>query len=111
MDTETARRERISLDDLCNALYTSARNNDLPVPFFANLIWQESRLHYDSRQPDGALGIAQFMPEVAVEVGLDDPFDPLQAIPPRPVSSTIFASNSAISDLWLPPTMPARIAF
>jgi hypothetical protein len=27
------------------------------------------------------LGIAQFMPETAVEKGLDDPFDPLKAIP------------------------------
>jgi soluble lytic murein transglycosylase-like protein len=70
-----------SIDDLCNALVTSARDNDLPVPFFANLIWQESRLHRDSVSKAGAMGIAQFMPEVAAEVGLDDPFDPHQAIP------------------------------
>jgi hypothetical protein len=70
-----------SLDELCNALFTSAQDNGLPVPFFANLIWQESRLRDDAVSPVGALGIAQFMPEVAVETGLDDPFDPLQAIP------------------------------
>jgi hypothetical protein len=70
-----------SLDDLCNALLTSAQNNDLPVPFFANLIWQESRLRHDAVSRAGALGIAQFMPEVAVEAGLADPFDPRQAIP------------------------------
>jgi soluble lytic murein transglycosylase-like protein len=70
-----------SVDDLCNALMTSARDNDLPVPFFANLIWQESRLQRDSVSKAGALGIAQFMPDVAAEVGLDDPFDPHQAIP------------------------------
>ena len=29
----------------------------------------------------GALGIAQFMPETASDRGLDNPFDPLQAIP------------------------------
>ena len=29
----------------------------------------------------GALGIAQFMPETAADRGLDNPFDPLQAIP------------------------------
>jgi len=70
-----------SLDDLCIALLTSAQNNDLPVPFFANLIWQESRLKHDAVSKVGALGIAQFMPEVAVEAGLADPFDPRQAIP------------------------------
>jgi Transglycosylase SLT domain len=70
-----------SIDGLCNALMTSAQDNDLPVPFFANLIWQESRLQRDSVSRAGALGIAQFMPEVAVEVGLADPFDPRQAIP------------------------------
>jgi hypothetical protein len=70
-----------SIDDLCNALLTSAEDNDLPVPFFANLIWQESRLQLNAVSSVGALGIAQFMPEVAVEVGLHDPFDPRQAIP------------------------------
>ena len=32
----------VSLDDLCQALFTSAQANDIPVQFFANLIWQES---------------------------------------------------------------------
>jgi hypothetical protein len=71
----------ISVGDLCNALFTSAQDNDLPVQFFANLIWQESRLRDDAVSSKGALGIAQFMPKVAVESGLNDPFDPLQAIP------------------------------
>ncbi len=70
-----------SLDDLCNALLASAQDNDLPVPFFANLLWQESRLRDDVVSPVGALGIAQFMPQTALESGLDNPFDPLQAIP------------------------------
>jgi len=70
-----------SVGDLCNTLYTSAEDNDLPVPFFANLIWQESELQLDSVSRAGALGIAQFMPEVAAEVGLHDPFDPHQALP------------------------------
>jgi hypothetical protein len=80
-DGVSNRGAALSLDDLCNALFTSAHDNDLPIPFFANLIWQESRLRDDAVSPKGALGIAQFMPEVAVETGLDDPFDPLQAIP------------------------------
>jgi hypothetical protein len=70
-----------SLDNLCNALFTSAQDNDLPIPFFANLIWQESRLRVDDVSKKGAMGIAQFMPEAAAENGLDDPFDPMQAIP------------------------------
>ncbi len=71
----------ISLGDLCNALLTSAQDNDLPVPFFANLLWQESGLRNDVVSSKGALGIAQFMPQTAEESGLHDPFDPLQAIP------------------------------
>lgn len=80
-DSATTRPAEVSLDDLCNALFTSAQDNDLPIPFFANLIWQESGLHDDVISSKGAMGIAQFMPEVAVEKGLADPFDPLQAIP------------------------------
>jgi hypothetical protein len=72
---------QVSLPDLCNALLTSAENNDLPVAFFANLIWQESRLRDDAVSPKGALGIAQFMPQVAAKNGLDNPLDPLQALP------------------------------
>jgi hypothetical protein len=70
----------ISLGDLCNALFTSAQDNHLPVAFFANLIWQESGLQKDIVSRKGAMGIAQFMPQTAVENGLGDPFDPLQSI-------------------------------
>jgi hypothetical protein len=73
--------QSLSVGDLCNALFTSAQDNGLPVQFLANLIWQESRLRNDTVSRVGALGIAQFMPEVATENGLEDPFDPLQAIP------------------------------
>lgn len=78
---EAAPNDSDSIGGLCHALLTSAQDNDLPVPFFANLIWQESRLQRDSVSRAGALGIAQFMPDVATEVGLADPFDPQQAIP------------------------------
>ncbi len=70
-----------SLEGLCKALMTSAQDYQLPVPFFANLIWQESRLQHDAVSKVGAQGIAQFMPEVAAEEGVGDPFDPRQAIP------------------------------
>jgi hypothetical protein len=75
------RGSEVSLDDLCQALFTSAQANDIPVQFFANLIWQESRLKADDVSKKGAMGIAQFMPQTAAEKGLDDPFDPLQALP------------------------------
>jgi hypothetical protein len=74
-------QKAFSIAELCNALYSSAKDNSLPVPFFANLIWQESRLQLDAVSRVGALGIAQFMPKVAAEAGLKDPFDPAQAIP------------------------------
>jgi hypothetical protein len=74
-------RDIASLDGLCNTLFDSAQHNDLPVPFFANLIWQESGLRHDVVSPVGAQGIAQFMPRVAAAVGLANPFDPRQALP------------------------------
>jgi hypothetical protein len=80
-DAPTTPPAPTALDNLCNALFTSAQDNDLPVPFFANLLWQESRLRNDVVSKKGAQGIAQFMPKVAVETGLANPFDPMQAIP------------------------------
>lgn len=80
-DLNAERRARHSLGDLCGTLFTSAEDNGLPVQFFANLIWQESGLQLHTVSRAGALGIAQFMPEVAAEVGLRDPFDPQQALP------------------------------
>jgi hypothetical protein len=80
-DAAADQSKQVSLDDLCTALFSSAQSNDLPIPFFANLLWQESRLRDDAVSKKGALGIAQFMPETAAETGLDNPFDPLQAIP------------------------------
>jgi hypothetical protein len=73
--------QQVTLPDLCNALLTSAEQNDLPVAFFANLIWQESRLRDDVVSPKGALGIAQFMPQTARNNGLRNPLDPMQALP------------------------------
>lgn len=70
-----------SVDDVCTTLLTSAQANDLPVAFFANLIWQESRLHDSALSPKGAMGIAQFMPKVAAASGVHNPFDPSQALP------------------------------
>jgi soluble lytic murein transglycosylase-like protein len=80
-DTDTDEDATESVDTLCTAVLDSAQDNNLPVQFFANLIWQESELRRDSVSRVGALGIAQFMPSVAAEFGLADPYDPHQAIP------------------------------
>ena len=80
-EAPTTKPQPTAFDNLCNALFASAQDNDLPVPFFANLLWQESRLRADDVSKKGAQGIAQFMPKTAVETGLANPFDPMQAIP------------------------------
>jgi hypothetical protein len=71
----------ISLDLLCSTLASSAQTSGLPVSFFSNLIWQESRFVLRAVSPAGALGIAQFMPRTAAAIGLTNPFDPLIALP------------------------------
>jgi hypothetical protein len=70
----------ISRANVCNAVASAARANDLPVPFFANLIWQESNFNPRVVSPAGAQGIAQFMPETARQYGLVNPFDPIHAL-------------------------------
>lgn len=66
--------------ELCSAAATFAEANNLPVPFFANLIWQESGFKPHVVSPVGAQGIAQFMPRVAQAYGLENPFDPIHAL-------------------------------
>jgi hypothetical protein len=70
-----------SQEEICDALTGAARSNDLPAPFFIRLLYQESGFRPHAISSAGALGIAQFMPETASDRGLDNPFDPLQAIP------------------------------
>lgn len=65
---------------ICEALAAAAVNNDLPVDFFTRLIWQESRFKPDAISRAGAQGIAQFMPATARSSGLEDPFNPPEAI-------------------------------
>jgi hypothetical protein len=71
---------------LCLMVESAAKANDLPLQFFARVIWQESRFQSDAvgpvtRSGQRAQGIAQFMPETAKERRLLDPFDPVQALP------------------------------
>ncbi|KRR10745.1 transglycosylase SLT domain-containing protein [Bradyrhizobium valentinum] len=66
---------------ICEAVKAAAEEHDLPIGFFVRLLWQESRFRSGEVSHAGAQGIAQFMPRTAVEMGLKNPFDPLQAIP------------------------------
>jgi hypothetical protein len=76
IDDESALPDRI-----CEAVKDAADEHDIPIGFFVRLLWQESRFRPKVVSSAGAQGIAQFMPRTAVEMGLSNPFDPLQAIP------------------------------
>jgi Transglycosylase SLT domain/SPOR domain len=75
-----------TLESICLMVEAAARANDLPLEFFARVIWQESRFQLNiegpvTRSGQRAQGIAQFMPGTASERRLLDPFDPVQALP------------------------------
>src|SRR5262249_40002886 len=75
-----------SEEAICLLVEGAAQASDLPVEFFARVIWQESRFRPDAvgpqtRSGERAEGIAQFMPRTAAERSLLDPFDPVQALP------------------------------
>lgn len=79
--TDAGTREAV-----CLMIEAAARANNLPLEFFARVIWQESRFQSDAvgpvtRSGQRAQGIAQFMPGTASERRLLDPFDPVQALP------------------------------
>lgn len=61
------------------------RNHGLPAGLLARLLYQESRYRTDiitgvTKSSAGAIGIAQFLPSTAAEMGVN-PYDPNQAIP------------------------------
>jgi transglycosylase-like protein with SLT domain/sporulation related protein len=73
-------------ETICLMIESAARENGLPLEYFARVIWQESRFQTDAVGPmtrygSRAQGIAQFMPGTASERGLLDPFDPVKALP------------------------------
>ena len=79
-------RESDTRDSICLIVEAAARDANLPLEFFARVIWQESRFQADAvgpmtRSGEHAQGIAQFMPGTASERGLLDPFNPVQALP------------------------------
>ena len=79
-------RESETREALCLMVESAARSANLPLEFFARVIWQESRFQSDAvgpvtRSGERAQGIAQFMPGTASERRLLDSFDPVQALP------------------------------
>jgi soluble lytic murein transglycosylase-like protein len=81
-----ASRDSSAREAMCLMIESAARANDLPLEFFARVIWQESRFQANAvgpvtRRGARAQGIAQFMPGTAAERRLLDPFDPVQALP------------------------------
>ncbi|WKA31376.1 lytic transglycosylase domain-containing protein [Bradyrhizobium roseum] len=79
-------RESDAREAMCLMMESAAKASNLPLEFFARVIWQESRFRSDAigpvtRNGQRAQGIAQFMPGTASERGLLDPFNPVQALP------------------------------
>jgi hypothetical protein len=79
-------RESDAREAMCLMIESAANASNLPLEFFARVIWQESRFQPDAvgpvtRSGDRAQGIAQFMPGTANDRGLLDPFNPVQALP------------------------------
>jgi soluble lytic murein transglycosylase-like protein len=71
----------LSRNELCSRLVDVAQANDMPLGFFTNLIWQESRFDHEAISPVGAMGIAQFMPDTAEGMGLGNAFNGREALP------------------------------
>ena len=68
------------VDTVCPLMQREADATGLPPMPFVRLIWKESRFDPQAVSPKGAQGIAQFMPGTAADRGLDDPFEPKEAI-------------------------------
>jgi hypothetical protein len=70
----------VPLEALCHTLASAAQAHGIPAGFFARLIWQESKFKQRVVSPVGAQGVAQFMPAVAAERGLRNPFNAIDSL-------------------------------
>ncbi len=61
-------------------LLAAEQQYGIPHLLLCRQCWNESRFDPTARSPAGALGIMQFMPATARDMGID-PLDPAQAIP------------------------------
>jgi soluble lytic murein transglycosylase-like protein len=67
-------------DRFAPILARAAQRWNVSAALLAAQIYAESNFNPFARSPAGAQGIAQFMPATATAMGLEDPFDPAQAI-------------------------------
>ena len=75
---------------ICRAVDDAAVANHLPPEFLTRILWQESRFQSDATSSAGAEGVAQFMPQTAIERGLVDP---------RRIRPAIAAAARLLADL------------
>jgi hypothetical protein len=68
-----------NIDKYLPLVLQAAGRYDLNPQYFANQIFQESRFNPSARSKAGAVGIAQFLPTTAQQLGIN-PLDPTQAI-------------------------------
>jgi hypothetical protein len=84
LDDGRPRRSCIHLksytQDVCSVIARDAEAAQLPVAYFARLIWQESHFDANAVSWAGAEGIAQFMPETGRLQGLINPYNPAEAL-------------------------------
>ncbi|MCF6443804.1 lytic transglycosylase domain-containing protein [Nereida sp. MMG025] len=66
--------------DTCSAIDHLAQRHGLNRDFFARLIWQESRFNPNALSHANARGIAQFIPSTAHLRGLQNPYNPADAL-------------------------------
>ncbi len=93
---------------MCSTIEAAANKQGLPPGFFAKLIWKESRFDPNAISPAGAEGIAQFMPYTAANWGLENSFEPVEAIEASSACWDIFLKVTATLG-WRPrPTMPGK---
>lgn len=78
------REQCIALDnypqDVCTQVAAAAKRHGLEVGFFARLIWKESLFNANARSHMGAEGIAQFIPSTARLRGLQNSYNPVEAL-------------------------------
>lgn len=61
-------------------MVAAASRNDVDVKLVYAVALQESGFNPQARSPKGALGLMQLMPDTASDMGVKDPFDPVQSI-------------------------------
>lgn len=66
--------------DLCQLIEATTQTHGLNPHFFTRLIWQESRFNPNALSPANAMGIAQFIRSTATLRGLNDPYNPADAL-------------------------------